>query len=138
RLEQAQRRLAEIDDQWLLSPVRSRLDHVSRELDDAVPSVELALIGVRQAPALLGADGPTSYLVLFTTPVEARATTGFPGNYAEITFDDGRFDMVAFGRVNDLSRVLMDAGGGELSGPDDYLDRYARFDPHEDWRNITV
>lgn len=123
--------------QWLLPPVTDRLADVEDELADAIPSTELAIEGVRTAPGLLGGDGPRSYLVLFTTPVEARATTGFPGNFAEITFTDGRFDMTRFGRISELIYGGL-SSERTLSGPPDFLARYARWGPAWDWRNITL
>jgi len=137
QLRTASRTVNGLTDEWLLPPVRSHLVDLRRELADAIPSAELALEGVRVAPDLLGGGGTRTYLVLFTTPVEARATTGFPGNYAEVTFADGRFDMTRFGRISELN----DGGRGNdrtLSGPADYLARYARFGPAQDWRNLTV
>ena len=136
RLRDARSSLAEVADSWLLPPVRSRLEEVQVELDDALPDAELALEGVRLAPAMFGGDGETTYLVLFTTPVEARATSGFPGNYAEVTFTDGRFDMVEFGRISELNDALGD--GGTISGPEDFLRRYSPFGPQDEWRNLTL
>jgi hypothetical protein len=136
-LQRTDARVAELTDAWLLPPVRSRLEDLRDELADALPSAELALQGVRVAPGLLGGEGPRTYLALFTTPVEARATTGFPGNFAEITFADGHFTMTRFGRVTELVDGLPE-GGGTISGPADYLARYGRFGPSREWRNVTL
>ena len=136
RLRSARSNLAEVGDSWLLPPVRSRLEDVQEELDDALPDAELALEGVRLAPGMFGGGGESTYLVLFTTPVEARATSGFPGNYAEVTFTDGRFDMVEFGRISELNDAL--GSGGTISGPEDFLRRYSPFGPQAEWRNITL
>jgi hypothetical protein len=136
-LQRTDVRVAELTDAWLLPPVRSRLEDLRDELADALPSAELALRGVRAAPGLLGGEGQRTYLALFTTPVEARATTGFPGNFAELTFTNGRFEMTRFGRISDLVAGLPD-GGGTITGPADYLIRYGRFGPTREWRNITL
>jgi hypothetical protein len=137
QLHRSRRAIARLEDRFLVPPVASRIDDLQAQLDDAIPSAELALDGVQAAPSLLGGDGPRTYLVLFTTPVEARARTGFPGNFAEVTFVDGRFDMTRFGRVSELNEALPD-GGGEIDPPEDYLRRYGRFGPHQEWRNITL
>lgn len=137
QLRTARRTVGDLTDAWLLPPVRSRLGDLRRELADAIPSAELALDGVRVGPVLLGGDGSSTYLVLFTTPVEARATTGFPGNYAEVTFTDGRFEMTRFGRIAELDRGPTDPPR-TLTGPPDYLARYARFGVAGDWRNIAM
>jgi len=137
QLRASNRTVEDLADEWLLTPVRSRLNDLRREVADAIPSAELALDGVRVAPDLLGGDGPRTYLVLFTTPVEARARTGFPGNFAELTFTDGRFDMTRFGRILELNAKASDPRR-TLSGPPDYLARYARFGPGQEWRNLTM
>lgn len=135
RLEATQTSLERVADGWVAPPIQDRLTHLRAQLDDAVPSAELALDGAKVAPALLGGDGPRSYLVLFTTPVEARGRTGFPGNWAEVTFTDGRFEMTHFGRLRELDAPV---GGPPLTitGPADYVNRYGRFGV--DWRNITM
>lgn len=135
-LRSADRTVGGLADGWLLAPVRDRLDELQQELDEAIPSAELALEGVRVAPDLLGGDGERTYIVLFTTPVEARGRTGFPGNFAEVTFSDGSFDMTRFGRIAELNPT--DGDTRTLSGPPDYLARYARFGPAEEWRNVTM
>ena len=129
--------LAEIGEGWQLPVIRSRIDDLRADVASALESSELALDGVRLAPGFLGGDGQSTYLVLFTTPVEARATTGFPGNFAEVTFTDGRFDMTRFGRITELNQALP-VGGATISGPPDYLARYARYEPQREWRNITL
>jgi hypothetical protein len=136
-LERTARSVSALGDAFLLPPVRDAVDDVVDEATDSQASVALAIQGVRVAPTLLGGDGPATYLVLFTTPVEARATSGFPGNFAEVTFDDGRFEMTRFGRISELVDALPD-GGGTLTGPADYLARYGRFKPHWEWRNVTM
>lgn len=136
-LEQTSAAVSALGDAWMLPPVRSGLEELTTQVTDAIASTELAIEGVRVAPELLGADRQATYLVLFTTPVEARATSGFPGNFAEVTFDDGRFDMTRFGRISELVDALPE-GGGTLSGPADYLARYGRFKPNWEWRNTTM
>jgi len=130
-------RVRPLSDAWLLPPVRSGLEDLVAELEEALPSTSQALEGVRLAPELLGGSGPRTYLVLFTSPVEARATTGFPGNFAEITFADGRFAMTRFGRIAELDPA---PGAPEtvVDAPQDFLDRYERFAAQRNFRNLTV
>lgn len=137
QLQHTLQTMDELTDGWLLPPVETRMEQLRAEVADALPSAELALDGVRIAPSLLGGDGPRTYLVLFTTPVEARGRTGFPGNFAEITFTQGRFEMTRFGRTVELN-ATEHTPLRRLSGPDDYLARYSRFGVTEDWRNLTM
>lgn len=136
-LQEAEGVVRELDDQWLAPPVQEALKEVQAELADALPYADLAVRAVTIAPQLLGEDEPTTYLALFTTPVEARATLGFPGNFAEITFDDGAFEMTRFGRIRDLNYALP-PDGAVLEGVNEYLARYGQHRPDLEWRNITM
>jgi hypothetical protein len=123
---------------WLLAPVASRIERLDREIGDLVPDADVALASVRMAPDLLGANGPKRYLVLFTTPAEARGRTGFPGNFAELVIDDGKLSMPRFGRISELEQGGVPGTQRTISGPADYLSRYRRFGVASTWRNITM
>lgn len=142
-LDQLSEVLAGLRNGWLVTPLERRLDELQRELDDQrLRSTDVAA-AVDVAPALLGAQGPRVYLVMFTTPAEARGQGGFMGNWAEVTADAGRLTMTAFGRTGQLGV----AEGFTLAGPGDFLDRYAndgfRIGPDgvvvdQAWSNITI
>jgi hypothetical protein len=123
---------------WLVAAVTERLDRLDTQLAEAVPDAKMALQAVEVAPDLLGADGPKRYLVLFTTPVEARGRVGFPGNYAELVVNQGKLSMPRFGRVSELEQEGVPAEQRTLSGPPDYVARYSRFGVAATWRNITM
>ena len=74
---------------WLLGPLQDELDELDAEFEENDVRLQNAIDAVRLAPQMLGADEPRRYLVLFTTPAEARGLGGFIGNYAELTVDDG-------------------------------------------------
>lgn len=122
---------------WLLAMVSTRIDQLGGQIDDAIPDAEVAINSVAIAPHLLGADGPQRYLVLFTTPVEARGRIGFPGNYAELVVDNGQLSMPVFGRVSELEQGGLGAAR-TLTGPPEMLARYGRFDIATTWRNLTM
>ena len=75
---------------------------------------------------MLGADGPRTYLVLFTTPSESRGLGGFVGSYAELTVDDGQLASSQFGRAQDLDAA---AAGRSARQParTTSCERYGRF-----------
>lgn len=133
----AQETVEQAKSPWLVGPVRSRLDRLEGELQDNLPDLDNARKAVEVAAPLIGGDGPRRYLVLFTTPVEGRGRTGFPGNYAELTFEDGKLEMPMFGRISDLEQGG-DPAAREITGPADFLSRYGRFDPQTTWRNLTM
>lgn len=127
----------EVDSPWLVGPVRNRLDRLQRELSTDLPSLEDARKAVEVAGPMIGGEGDRRYLVLFTTPVEGRGRTGFPGNYAELTFQDGKLDMPVFGRITELEQAG-DPAARTVTATPDYLARYSRFEPELTWRNITM
>jgi len=122
---------------WLLAPVTARIDTLDDQLVGALPDAEAALTSVRIGPRLLGQESPQRYLVLFTTPVEARGRTGFPGNYAELVVDDGKLSMPVFGRISELEAAGQGTGR-TLTQPPDLVARYGRFDVANTWRNLTM
>jgi hypothetical protein len=123
---------------WLLAPIADRMDDLDGQLTDNLPDVDTALGASRIAEGLLGAESPRRYLVLFTTPVEARGRTGFPGNYAELVVDNGQLSMPKFGRISELEQGGTPGAQRTISGPPDFLARYGRFDPQGTWRNIVM
>lgn len=130
---------------WLLDPVVEVLDELSDDLDRQRARGDHVVAALEVAPAMLGGDGERVYLVMFTTPAEARGQGGFMGNWAELTIDDGRISMTDHGndeRLNDggtRPRRLEHA-------PDDWLARYGQFgfvnlEGHVGevpWKNITM
>ena len=90
------------DSPWVAGPIREELDELRADFDDNEPRLQNAIDAVRLAPALLGGDGERRYLILFTSPAEARGLGGFVGNYAEISVNDGRIAVSEFARRSDL------------------------------------
>jgi hypothetical protein len=136
-LERMRDRVERARSPWLVGLVSSRIDTLGAEIDDAVPDAQAAINAVGVAPTLLGADAPQRYLVLFTTPVEARGRTGFPGNYAELVFDDGKLTMPRFGRISELEQGGLGAARTLELAPE-MVARYGRFDIATTWRNLTM
>jgi Protein of unknown function (DUF4012) len=135
------RMAASVDDvrsPWLFHPVVTRIDRLDDQIADAQPEADAAITAVDVGPKLLGAGGSARYLVLFTTPVEARGRTGFPGNYAELVVNDGKLSMPRFGRISELERGGLPPGQRTIPWPEDYVARYSRFDVADTWRNLTM
>lgn len=133
----ASKALEDADSPWLLPIVRSRVDRFAAELAETRDEVELAAIGARAAPGLVGGDGPRTYLVLFTQPAETRGLGGFVGGYAELRAQNGEIRLATSGKGGELAR----APGAErrtISGPAEYLDRYGRFRPEKYVQDVTL
>jgi hypothetical protein len=126
--------IAEHRSPWLIGPVGDRLDRFDDELARTAEEADLAREAVALAPALLGAEGPRRYLVLFVTPAELRGSGGFIGSYAELVAEDGRLELVRTGSAGALEGGPQQA---EVTGPEDYLTRYGRFAPGAHFRDLT-
>jgi Protein of unknown function (DUF4012) len=137
-LERTAARMDAVESPWLAAPVAERVDRVQREVADARPDARLAADAVRVVPAIFGGEGESRWLVAFTTPVEARGRTGFMGNYAELSAIDGDVEMPRFGRILELELGGTPAAQRTLSGPDDFVARWSRFQPVATWRNLTM
>ncbi len=62
------------------------------QFDQALPLLQTVAQGAQVAPALLGADGPRSYLLLAQNNDELRGTGGFISGVGLLKFDQGRMD----------------------------------------------
>jgi hypothetical protein len=133
----AHRTADQVRSPWLLGPLARRVDDLVELLGDTMPRVDTLVSVAELLPVMLGADEPRSYLVLFTTPAEARGIGGFVGNWAILEVDEGRIALGSRGRAADLS-ALPDAGQRVLSGPQEYRDRYYRYLPEVYLVNITA
>lgn len=128
--------LSELDDldhllvgvrsRWLVGPVTDRLDDFEIEIDDSRQRVMDGVEAVDYSLRFLGVNEARRYLVMFTTPSEARGLGGFTGNWAEITVDDGRVDLTDFGRSDELDDATS-PGERKLNGPAEWLERYGRY-----------
>jgi Protein of unknown function (DUF4012) len=137
-LERMEASVDDVRSPWLLSPVVSRIDRLDHQIAVARPEADAAFTAVDVGSRLLGSGGSARYLVLFTTPVEARGRTGFPGNYAELLVTDGKLSMPRFGRISELEQGGLPAEQRSIPWAADYVARYGRFDVTGTWRNLTM
>lgn len=135
-LDHALRRLERIDRTVLLPPVSAALVDALVEATAAGRDAERLQRGVRSAPDLLGADERRRYLVLFTTPVEARNRFGFPGSYAVFVLDQGR---ISFERSGPIAELIPAAGfdQGDLTIPVG-AQPYLAFGVSRAWQSVTI
>jgi hypothetical protein len=135
------------DSQWLVPLVSDELRDLEDDLVVNDQRLDNAIAAVNLAPQMLGGDTDRFYLVLFTTPAEARGLGGFPGNYALLRASDGRLRMPEFGRVTDLNLAIDE--DTRLVGPPGFLERYGDYvldlDADTDgavagyaWSNVTM
>lgn len=137
RLNSAVSNLAAVDSQWLTSPISSRLGRLDREVVKAQRSASLAMLAVRDAPSLLGAQGTRHYLVAVLDPTETRGLGGLIVFYGEMTATSGHLSLNDLVDVDQLNQVLASHGGGHITGPPSYLARYGAFQPQDFVQDVS-
>lgn len=103
-LETAARRVRAIDTAPLISQVVSAVDQLRPVLTETADTVDAARRAMDLMPAMLGADGPRNYLVMFQNPAEPRASGGNPGALALIGTDGGRITLLQQASTADFPR----------------------------------
>lgn len=132
---QAQLRDSRRHSDWLIPPITDKTDHLAAELAKARKETGLAVLGVKDAPALLGADGARHYLVVFLSPSETRGLGGFIGAYGVLTVEDGHVSLGQAGLAD--SFVKPGQKGLHLVAPPDYVARYGSFKPQLHFMDLT-
>ncbi len=87
---------------WLVDKARRQLDDFDESVADHLPSLDIALDAVELAPVMLGVDGPRTYLLIVTYPVESRGLGGCVDHVAELVVDDGVFSLGPMESATDL------------------------------------
>lgn len=130
---------------WLVDPVSRVLEDLTDDLDRQRERGERVIAALDVAPQMLGAEGERVYLVMFTTPAEARGQGGFMGNWAELSIDDGEIAMTEYGNDEELNEAGPRPRRLEQA-PDDWVARYGQFGfvdadgevGEVPWKNITM
>jgi hypothetical protein len=118
---------AEVESPWLLEAIQRQLADLDAHIDDNESRLANAIAAVQLAPQMLGDGVERRYLILFTTPAEARGLGGFIGNFAEIAVTDGRIGVDRFGRTRDLNDAALANAASCAECPREFIDRYGRF-----------
>lgn len=95
-------RLAGIDPSRLVPQVATPLTQATDSLDEARQALNAASSAAEILPAMLGADGARSYLILIQNSAEVRATGGIPGALAVVTAANGEIELSTQGSSTDL------------------------------------
>lgn len=97
-------RVDAIDRTRLLPPVRTAVDDLSGLLAEVETGAGALARATALVPAMLGADGPRTYLVLFQNNAEWRSLGGIPGAVALIGTDNGAISLLAQESSSDFPR----------------------------------
>jgi hypothetical protein len=136
-LEQTLEDLETATSPWLAPPLAEPLDQIHEEVSATLPGAQNALAGAQVVPDMLGADGPRTWLVLFTTPAESRLLGGFIGHWATIRTEDGRLTLIDSGPSREIN-----GGPGnetrEIVEPEEFVVNYERYSPSESFQNASA
>ncbi|WP_243075645.1 DUF4012 domain-containing protein [Microbacterium sp. SS28] len=93
-----------VDRTALVTPLRSAVNEVSTLLDEAEGAASAVSRATVLLPAMLGAEGPRDYLVLFQNNAEWRSLGGIPGAMALLHTDGGALTLTAQESTGDYPR----------------------------------
>lgn len=93
-----------LDESVLLGPVRDAVTEVHELLDSTAVTTDALARATALLPAMLGADGPRNYLVVFQNNAEWRSLGGIVGAMTMIHTENGSLQLAAQGSSSDFSR----------------------------------
>jgi len=115
----------DVDSPWLVGPLQAELVEIDDKLASNESQLDIAIEAVRLAPQMLGSERLRRYLLMFTSPAEARGLGGFVGSFVVLEIDEGALSVTDFGRTSELSTPT---SGAVCSVCDvELLQRYGRF-----------
>ncbi len=126
----------ELDRTFLVGPLERGVRELRSELDGAARDAERAATVARVAPVLLGSDGPRRYLLVVQNPAEQRATGGLVGNWGILDVADGDITLESLERTSSINNRF--GTQKVLDAPEEYVNRYARFDPARKFQNANM
>ncbi|AFR30197.1 hypothetical protein ARUE_c33160 [Arthrobacter sp. Rue61a] len=92
-VRESAQRLNRIDESTLLPQISDPLVSARNELTGLSKGLDSASDAANLAPAMMGADTPRRYLLLFQNNAESRATGGIPGALAVLSVDKGKLSL---------------------------------------------
>ncbi len=138
-VDQASAPAAALRSAWLLPPIDDGISALLDELGSARDELQTADAILTAAPGLLGDEGEQNYLLLFTSPAETRNLGGFTGSYGLLSADGGTVELKESGSTG---RFMTDQGVDPstvtLQGTDEFIARYAHYQPNRFLQNLTV
>ncbi|MCW2497740.1 DUF4012 domain-containing protein [Jatrophihabitans sp.] len=117
---------------WL-GAVNSARSSALKQLNPLTKTIVSADIAADTVPAMLGIDGPKSYMVAFENEAELRGTGGLPGAFAIVKADHGKLSFTRFEPDDTLYNVK---SGLDLGS--DFDKNYNAADVTGDYRDANI
>jgi hypothetical protein len=119
----------------LLPPVADARELALGEISTLATDLDRASVIAQRLPAMLGADGPRTYLFGGQNPAEIRGTGGLVGVYSVMTADHGRLSFGEFEPDSSAPRIE----AGSVPPPNaDYGRIYGQFGGQTSWSNFNM
>jgi UDP-N-acetylmuramyl pentapeptide phosphotransferase/UDP-N-acetylglucosamine-1-phosphate transferase len=129
--------LDRVDRAYLVGQVEDGVQKLRRNLTKAATEAARGAAAARIAPLVLGQDAPRRYLLVVQNPAELRGTGGLIGNWGILTASNGTVHLDSLERVASLNQAG-DPSTRVLNAPEDYVARYARYDPARQWQSVNI
>ncbi|TWG93982.1 uncharacterized protein DUF4012 [Nocardioides sp. J9] len=97
-------RLAELDPDDYVGPVRNQLDRLRTLVTDARETLGSTYRAARIIPRMMGADRDRHYLLVMQNNAELRSGGGLPGALSLVRMRDGRVDIVEQSDMSEIGR----------------------------------
>ncbi len=94
--------LREVDPDGLTGPLRPRVAEFKEQVSQLDSALRVGTTATELLPALLGAEGERSYLLVVQNNAEVRATGGLPGSVSVLRARDGRLELAEQGSAPDF------------------------------------
>lgn len=121
----------------LLPVLERKVERLSEITVRATREAERAARAAEVMPSVLGVEAPRRYLVIFTSPAEARGRFGFPGSFAEVIIERGRMRIGEQGTTSaEFNPEVFDQSEFDLT--DEALAPYVGFGPTTSLLSSTI
>jgi hypothetical protein len=104
-LDLAAQEVAPIDPDTLLGPLRGPARGVKREIDTRAEQARTLALATEVLPAMLGAEGDRSYLLVTLNTSDPRGAGGYPGAYSVLRTDGDRIVLDPLRPVGTIPEV---------------------------------
>jgi UDP-N-acetylmuramyl pentapeptide phosphotransferase/UDP-N-acetylglucosamine-1-phosphate transferase len=136
-LSSTKQELDTVDTTFLVGDVDDAVTKLGENLSKAARDASHATEAARIADLVLGKGEPRRYLLVVQNPAELRGTGGLVGNWGILSAVDGKVHLEDLQRVQTLNSAG-DPSKRVLHAPEDYVNRYARFDPAHTWQSTNI
>jgi UDP-N-acetylmuramyl pentapeptide phosphotransferase/UDP-N-acetylglucosamine-1-phosphate transferase/Sec-independent protein translocase protein TatA len=122
---------------YLAAPIKDAIDDVYEQLARADREAQRSVAAAKLAPAIFGADGERTYLLVVQNNAESRATGGFIGSYALMTANNGDLHVGEIIRTRIWNEAVRAKADISFDAPADYRRRYGALGPETNLQNVN-